>query len=399
MEDEALAALALRYGGQASGGGHGPGLPRPAFQHRDRAGLLRALRTRQQHTNFQRQAAHSNQTGRHRTRDFIMPSSGERKPAKGMGSGKWKSWTADAVLRAAFSKESMAARDVASQVDGGSAKHASDCKVFVAELAMQGQANGVDQYLREAVAAEGILPFALTNMLFDETELELNLPNYGQGSWSILASHSQMTFRASGQTFDVDVIRVPRAIPNKQASTMWGALSGDLGGLWPGLSSVPAKFRAVLTTCDAAPANIKLLKHLQAVLDNAAMLFPFLCLQHRTGNVVERITKLLSVLTGAYAVTKTLRSGAVVRRLTAYVKEVLSEKLLILDDVPPGSMGEWASGQVCARAILDLVKEEQAADGQAEAESGEIYDEFLRFLAGPWTGQGCGFFHAGTLFE
>lgn len=49
-----------------------------------------------------------------------------------------------------------------------------------------------------------------------------------------------------------------------------------------GLSTVPAQVRVVLVTCDAAPANIKLLGHLQSVLDPKTLLLPFLCLQHRT---------------------------------------------------------------------------------------------------------------------
>ena len=55
---------------------------------------------------------------------------------------------------------------------------------------------------------------------------------------------------------------------------MWPALCTGLGGLKPGLSTLPAKYRLVLVTCDAAPANIKLLGHLQSVLDRQSMFFP-----------------------------------------------------------------------------------------------------------------------------
>ena len=105
----------------------------------------------------------------------------------------------------------------------------------------------------------------------------------------MLASHAQMAFRVNGQTHDFDFIRLPMAIPNKQACTMWPALCAGDGGLWPGLSLVKAKLRAVLVTCDAAPANIKLLNHLLCVLADRTLLLPLLCLQHRTGNVVERV--------------------------------------------------------------------------------------------------------------
>ena len=73
-----------------------------------------------------------------------------------------------------------------------SAKHASDCKLFAAELIMKGQKTGLLEFLEKAgrntPGSEN--PFALTNMILDETELELGLRSYELGSWSDLASHS-----------------------------------------------------------------------------------------------------------------------------------------------------------------------------------------------------------------
>lgn len=89
-----------------------------------------------------------------------------------------------------------------------------------------------------------------------------------------------------------------------------------MASLWPGLSNLKAKVRAVLPTCDA-PSNVKLLGHLQAALDPTTLLVPLVCLQHRAGNVVERATKLLGILPGSFAVSKILLSGFVVRKLTA----------------------------------------------------------------------------------
>ena len=324
--------------------------------------------------------------------DYQLPKSLERRGDKVQGKGKWKRWTPDAVLRAAFSKENMAVRDVAACVDGASHKHSSDCKLFVAELAMRAQKDGLAHF-QEQAQAQGPMPFALLNMIFDETELDVKVPEFGQRAWSVLASHSQVTFRSCGKTHDFDVIRPPMAIPDKQACTMWPALCDKDGGLWPGLSTVDAKLRAVLTTSDAAAANVKLLNHLQDVLDRRTLLLPFLCLQHRTGNVIERVTKLLGVLTGCFAVAKTLASGQVVKRLTTHVRDILQERLQVLDSAPPGLVGsgDWASGQRWARHMFDMVRQERDADGldgAAPRRKRDIYDEFLDFFAGPWTGPG-----------
>ena len=168
------------------------------FQNQKRAKAARAKA-------FAKQAEHSNRSGRHRTADYQLPKSVERPTGKVEGKGKWKRWTPDAVLRAAFSKENMSVRDVATGVDGASHKHASDCKLFVAELIMRAQRTGLAQFQEEA-EREGPqgMKFALLNMIFDETELDLNLPGFGPGSWPVLAC--QVSFHAGGQTHDFDVI-------------------------------------------------------------------------------------------------------------------------------------------------------------------------------------------------
>lgn len=143
-----------------------------------------------------------------------------------------------------------------------------------------------------------------------------------------------------------------------------------------------ARIRAVLTTCDAAPANVRLLSHLEAVLDPKTLLLPFLCLQHRTGNVIERVTKLMGTLTGSYAVAKTLRSGPVVRKITGHVKKVLAQTLQVVDQIPHGVEDEWATGQVCAKHILRLALHED----DEEHQKADVVKEFLDFFQGPWTG-------------
>ena len=406
MDDQHLVEIARQYGGnlpapEAAGlrpgfgvqpvpddqAGRRPGLP---LRRRSKGALLRLLGTKQncqtlRSAAFRKQAAHANSTGRNRTKDFVIPDSSSAKRQAPRGKGKWKQWTPDAVLRAAFAKENMVIRHVAEQVDGGSASHAADCKFFASELIMRGQRDGLSKFLEEALKDVGMFDFALTNMIFDETELEINLKSFGLGSWSILASHAQMTFCVNDHTHDFDFIRAPAALPNKQATTMWPALCAGEGGLWPGLSAVAARVRAVLVTCDAAPANIKLLSHLQSVLDQRTLLLPLLCLQHRTGNVIERVTKLLGVLTGSFSVAKTLRSGSVVKRLAGHVRDVLAENLQVFDRVPPGVVEEWAAGQACAKAIFKLVLQ-----GRDDDKASGACQRFLDFFASPWTGPTAG---------
>lgn len=160
MDDQHLVEIARQYGGnlpapEAAGlrpgfgvqpvpddqAGPRPGLP---LRRRSKGALLRLLGTKQncqtlRSAAFRKQAAHANSTGRNRTKDFVIPDSSSAKRQAPRGKGKWKQWTPDAVLRAAFAKENMVIRHVAEQVDGGSASHAADCKFFASELIMRGQ--------------------------------------------------------------------------------------------------------------------------------------------------------------------------------------------------------------------------------------------------------------------
>ena len=83
--------------------------------------------------------------------------------------------------------------------------------------------------------------------------------------------------------------------------SMWSALSMGPGG-YNDIRGVEADLAAVLTTCDAHKANIKLLKHLGSSLLSGAVLLPLLCVQHRTGNVLEQLTKFLGKLGGIFCI-------------------------------------------------------------------------------------------------
>ena len=139
------------------------------------------------------------------------------------GRGAWKQWTPEALLRSAFGEATATLRQSAREVDGASAAHvikALDC-----------QGSHV-QSERNRLGQRGLL-YHILNIMFDETELEVALTEAGAASWSILASHSQLSIHAAGHDLEVDIARPPRALPRKTASCMLGACLDD-GGLRPG---------------------------------------------------------------------------------------------------------------------------------------------------------------------
>ena len=157
------------------------------------------------------------------------------------------------------------------------------------------------------------------------------------------------------------------------------------------MSAIDARFRAILTTCDAGPANLKVLRHLMALAPDDVLFLPTLCAQHRNGNVIERVTKLLGILPGCFAVAKTMKAGAAIRSLTKVLEKVVGATLVVRDEEPPGLQDEWAFGRRCASALMALVATNSQHAGACGSEEepnkrAQAIKEFLEFFHGPWQG-------------
>lgn len=303
---------------------------------RSRVSFLRKKRKERRADTFRLQAQASNASGRHRTLDHLLPlqPADEARP-KPKGRGAWKQWTPEAILRAAFGEATATVRQAAREVDGASAAHVIKARMFIGKCLLDCQAKHIQSEINR-LRERGLLLYHIVNLMFDETELDVSLKQVASASWSVLASHSQLSICAAGQNVEIDIARPPRALARKTAECMWGALCLDQGGLGPGFIGSPAKFSAVLVSCDQHAANIRLLKHLHAVMPQDSFIFPSLCAQHRNGNVIERATKHLGILPGSFCVSKSTRRGKFLQDLTKAVEKVLSENLVIMDAEPPG---------------------------------------------------------------
>ena len=168
---------------------------------------------------------------------------------------------------------------------------------FVSKCVLDAQASHI-QSGRYRLVEKGML-YNILIMMFDETELDVCLGQVGAASWSILASHSQLSIHAAGHD------------------------------LRPGFVGSDAKFSAVLINGDRHPANIRLLKHLHTVVPRNVFVFPSLCAQHRNGNVIERATKHLGILPGSFCVAKSTGRGKFLIDLRNAVERTLAQNLLV----------------------------------------------------------------------
>ncbi|CAE7236365.1 unnamed protein product [Symbiodinium sp. CCMP2592] len=267
--------------------------------------------------------------------------------------------------------------------------------MLVADIILQKQAEGL-QYQKTAAVRSALLAsapkFWIMNLMFDETELELTLDGEGPGAWSILASHSQLSIGNgdSDSVQEFDFVRLPQALPRKTASCMYEALCQGEGSLAANSMSLQADYCCIIITCDQASANIRLLKHVHAVLPEKVYLLPMLCAQHRNGNVIERLTKLLGILPGCYCLSKCSQKGKLFKDWKQAIRTQLQDDLKILPAEPPGVQAEWAAARKQAQLFLELVLEGLAdniddSSGLRPGTSADI-KKFTDFFRGPWTG-------------
>lgn len=154
---------------QRFGAGLRPGLLRHAKQKR-----TRKQRLKKKQSLVDQQANEYNASGRARGADHAFPASAndfERKTEK--GKGKWKRWTAPAVLRAGFSSESATSRQIASSIEGGGPKHAGRCRFVTASAILEGQNHGMA--LVQQTGSQGSLDFWIRSLMFDESTFSLSL--------------------------------------------------------------------------------------------------------------------------------------------------------------------------------------------------------------------------------
>ena len=174
---------------------------------RSRVSFLRKKRKEHRANTFRLQAQASNASGRHRTLDHLLPlqPADEARP-KPKGRGAWKQWTPEAILRAAFGEATATVRQAAREVDGTSAAHVIKARMFIGKCLLDCQAKHIQSEINR-LRERGLLLYHIVNLMFDETELDVSLKQVGSASWSVLASHSQLSICAAGQNVEIDIAR------------------------------------------------------------------------------------------------------------------------------------------------------------------------------------------------
>ena len=288
------------------------------FRYRSELARKEQLRRR-----LQAQAIHHNRAGRARTQDHIIYPPAIEKTArfniiKVKGSGAWRSWTPDAILRCGFKPGDVCGRNIAAEVDGSHA-HSRKCKQLVARVVIDGQQAGLRKLKTRASQPGHELKFYIVNTMFDETRLPMTVEYKGRKKhriYPVLSSHQQV-YWSDGILHEEDLIRRPVALRRATASCMWSALQGPPDGPAEGEAFFPPRslsgphaFRAgVLLSSDGHGTNHLLAKHGAAIVPDDTSVLASFCAQHRTGRVIEEISKRLGVVGPCYCMARLFAYG------------------------------------------------------------------------------------------
>ena len=312
------------------------------------------------------------------------------------GRGRWKSWTTEAVLAAAFQAPTQSARTAGAASGGGSAAHALACRAVAAGCIADQQTRGLRRLRTESCAEGRPLKFFIRNCMWGETQLAL-LVDGRRTDHSVMAQHMQVTWKRGdggevggsvGAVHDADLVRPPSVLSEQTAAAMWSGLQrgGDPLGLALGLVVLlGAEFHGLLSTCDGAAANRLLVKHMAsqpgAASDRTLQLACF-CVQHAMASVVESVTRQLGILSPTFHLALTLRRGTFVRDLREEARRILGERLVV---VPEHILSE--SDSTFGRILLS---ECFVAEGPGSGESQSrrtLADRFMDFFPGRWEGK------------
>ena len=327
-----------------------------------------------------------NRSGNARTADFVMMPDGVMR-GRLRGSGMWKRWEPEAIIKTAFTPATASARHMASSVQG-SPLHATQCRHVVSMCIVEGQDRGVCALNRQS--RQSMFRFWISNYMFDESRIPVLLERAGFRKWPVLARHGQLTWASSdGVVSDQDIIKRPVALRHATAACMWAASCATGDPTWLNFADdetvfPQASWYATLISSDGGAPNLLLVKHLHNTLPDRHLCLHSICAQHRTGAVVEDITRKSGLLPPLFCTANVFAKGDFFQDIRDEVCRYLEKHLRVL---PPEEFHANVDDDRLARALLEMF---YVGHGEQEEKSHakrqQDVDAFLSFFHGPWGG-------------
>ena len=280
------------------------------------------------------QALHFNNSGLARTYDHLMPvpeagPATRKRKASGQdigggavvattmrGKGRYKSSTPEYINKMAFATTDAPLRTLTKE-GGGGHMHARNCGLFLASCIESHEQAEARRRNGESRRGEPF-DFYITNNMFDETRLYIGGFGRATKRQRVLAASGQVTWKAAdGVVQDADVFRSPTVLRNYTAAHCATVVSDPLDptSLYPGPNDTRplARYRGSLQATDQHSVNVlmeKVTVQRQNDLDDGTSFeLTCFCTQHKTGNVVEEVTKFLGLLSPSFCLASCLSQG------------------------------------------------------------------------------------------
>ena len=385
------------------------------------------------------QAASHNRSGRAKTKDELMMLTGSspRLARRGRGArrrigpqfrsrkigkkgGAWKMWTPECILSTAYGSVSNSTRAATPQ--HGSPATSMQCLQTVAAAIMAAQEKALSKRKRlldQHALAEASQAFYITNTMFDETQLWVCMQHEGR-RWSqkkrrrVLAASGQVTWGdVGGPREDADVFRPPVVLKDYTAACCASVVArgDDAAGLLPRGDARPqAKYHGSMMAADSHSVNKLLSKWVASELERlfpepeqASFHLPSFCTQHKTGNVVEAVTKYLDLHKPAFCLASLLAFGDVAEDLGKLLQQVMSTELEIMtpEEATVHGLGPGDDDDIVAAELLEqcyvrpghshlVVSSDGSVAGRVDEDKRvqkrrSEAAELLKFFAGKWS--------------
>ena len=276
----------------------------------------------------------------------LAPAVRSRRAGPGRPGAVWKTWTSEAMLKAAFGP--MAGSNTA-KVPAGSTPHsAAKASHAVASAVVDAQRKQIakrgrmlDMLVSDQVGPAG---FYITNTMHDETQLWLRDAGKRQRKKRrrVLAAFGQVTWGdEAGVREDCDTFRIPAILADYTATACAAVVAAakDATGILPRGSALPrVQYFASLMSIDSHSVNkllsklvVSQLQELRSERPGCSFFhLPSYCCQHKTGNVVESVTKYLQVYSPAFCVGSLLVWGDVSDDLCRRIDGIIERELVVV---------------------------------------------------------------------
>ena len=309
------------------------------------------------------------------TCDDIMRQHGEAPGPEAAGQGRWRMWNARTSLKVAFRSVDIPATTIGKTMDPPRSKgHITEVQNAVSCLCTQKAKDDLSNVVCPPAGQQH--ECFITDSGIDTTEFRCCTLDGPAMKLHVLAQHGRCLWRDHvGQVFQRPLAFAPRGLRANTASCHWAALHDKVVPVQP-IAGSAAKHSGTIVSHDQHVVNYALIHKLVDEAPETHLVGSDPCLQHRTGNCLEPLTRHLGIASPIFCLANVERQGTTYKDILDYIAERLSNPNLVstVDD----SYVSLPQDKEYAEALLEATHYRHEAMQPADLEMSEAELALLR---------------------